>query len=208
MFRTPYPAIAAALAASLLLGAAPNGSDDGRPANNPGIAGQKIDDGLPFFPKLRWEMTREQIRLAYPEVEDMWIVRGGSEKPNFHMLKIPRLVIDGCPFWVDLDFFNPPEDTLTEMSGNYDGPNVEDCLQRVRARFFDTFGPHPWNSGDQTSVTVFPDGTSEHTETTVSRTWNGKVTTIWFDVTTVLKTGKHRFRFVLQHAGAPGTYVE
>jgi len=207
MFRSRY--LSAVLMSGLFFGyAAADDLDDGKPVHNPGIASQCNGDGLPFLSKLRWEMRREQIQLAYPEMEDMWIVRGFSEKPNFRQLKIPHFAIDGCQFWLDLDFFNSPEDTLTELAGYYDGPNVEDCLQRVRTKFFDTFGQHPWNSGDETNVVVYPDKTSEHTETTVSRVWIGKETMISFDVTTILKTGRHRFRFVLQHSGAPGTFVE
>jgi hypothetical protein len=188
--------------------AAADDLDDGKPVHNPGIAAQRDGDGLPLFPKLHWEMRREQIQLAYPEVEDMWTVREFSDRPRFRQLKIPRFVIDGCPFQVVLGYFDPPEDTLTEMTGDYDGPDVEGCLQRMRTKFFDTYGPHPWNSGEEDTVTVYPDQTSEHTETTVSRAWAGKVTMITFDVTTILKTGKHRFRFTLQHNGAPGTFVE
>ena len=204
MFRSGY--FSAILMSGLSFGyAAADDLDDGKPVHNPGIASQHDSDGLPFLSKLRWEMRREQIQLVYPEVQDMWIVRGFSEKPNFRQLKIPHFAIDGCQFRLELDFFNPPDDTLTELAGYYDGANVEDCLQRTRAKFFDTFGPHPWNSGEETSVVV---GTGEHPETTVSRAWIGKVTMISFDVTTILKTGRHRFRLVLQHTGAPGTYVE
>jgi hypothetical protein len=204
MFRSGY--LSAVLMSSLFFGyAAADDLDDGKPAHNPGIAAQRESDGLPLLAKLRWEMRREQIRLAYPDAEDTWIVRGFSEKPNFRQLKIPRLAIAGCQFRLELGFFNPPDDRLTELAGYYDGPNVEDCLQRVRTKFFDTFGPHPWNSGEETGIVA---GTGERAETTVSRAWIGTVTTITFDVTTMPKTGKHRFRFILQHSGAPGTYVE
>jgi hypothetical protein len=192
--------------AGFLAGPAPADEiDDGLPVHNPGIASQHDSDGLPFLSKLRWKMRREQIQLAYPEVQDTWITRGFSERPNFRELKIPHVAIEGCRFQLSLGFFNPPEDTLTEIVGVYDGPDVEDCLQRVRTKFFDTFGLHPWNSGEETGVVA---GTGERTETAVSRAWLGKVTTITFEVTTMPKTGKHRFRFVLQHTGAPGTYVE
>lgn len=207
MIRSGY--VAAVLMGGLFIGcAAADDLDDGKPVHNPGIVAQRDGDGLPLLPKLHWEMRREQIQLAYPGMQELWIARGGSEKPNFRQLKIPHFMIAGCEFWLDLDFFNPPEDTLTELGGYYDGPDVEGCLQRVRTKFFDIFGPHPWNSGDETTVTVYPYKTSEQTETTVSRAWIGKVTMITFDVTTILKTGKHRFRFTLLHNGAPGTFVE
>lgn len=188
--------------------AAADDLDDGKPAHNPGIAAQRDGDGLPLFPKLHWEMRHDQVQLAYPEAEDLWVVSELTDNPNHRHLKIPRFVIDGCAFRVVLGYFDPPEDTLTDIVGDYDGPDVEGCLQRMRTKFFDTYGPHPWNSGDETNVVTYPDKTSEHTETTVSRAWAGKVTMITFDVTTILKTGKHRFRFTLQHNGAPGTFVE
>lgn len=207
MFRSGY--LGAVLASGLFFGcAAADDLDDGKPIHNPGIAPQREGDGLPFLSKLRWEMRAEQIEIAYPDVKEVWVVHEYSPTPHFRTLKLPHFTIDGCQFQLDLGFFNPPDDTLTEISADYDGPDVEDCLQRMRAKFFDTFGPHPWNSGDETTVTVYPDKTSEQTETTVSRAWAGKVTMITFDVTTILKTGKHRFRFTLQHNGAPGTFVE
>jgi len=116
------------------------------PSHNPGIAGQRDTEGLPLIPTLRWKMRREEIQLAFPDVEDIWIKEGASEKPDYRMLTIRDYEIDGCKFELDLGFFNPPLDTLSQVSGNYVGSNVDDCLHRLQREFQTEFGPHPSKS--------------------------------------------------------------
>ena len=192
-----------ALASILLFGfSPPDVIDDGQPDHNPGLIAQRKADGLPFIHKLRWGMHREKIQKAFPEVEDLWIERGFTTKPNFRQLKVPHFVVQGCEFHLEMDFFNPPMDSLTELSGYYEGSKVEYCLNRITKRFVHDFGPHPWHGGGETY------GSGGHTETTVSQVWSGRVTTIWLEVTKDLKSKKRRFRVTLQHTGAPGTVIE
>lgn len=191
-----------AIMSCLLAGfAAADDLDDGTAAHNPGIASQHGGDGLPLIPKLHWDMRREQIKLAFPDVQDMWTKRGFSEKPNFRQLKIRRYEISGCEFELTMDFFNDPDDSLTEITGDYKGSDASICIDRIKAKFFGELGSHP-------RKTDWSNDIQGHTEMNTSLSWSGAVTGAVLLITTRSDSGHLRFGFSLLHEGAPGTYVE
>jgi hypothetical protein len=193
-------ALAALLLSSLVFGfALPE--DDGKPEHNPGIAGQRDGDGLPLVPKLHWGMTQAEIQRAFPDVGEHW-TRVASDTPNHRELEIAHYDIEGCRFRLDLDFFNQSRDELVELDATPEAPDMEECLGHVRARFLDRFGPHPWQDDEG----GYAGGMKISDETRI--VWSGKVTTIWFQISDDLKTGKRRFWITLQHAGAPGTFIQ
>jgi hypothetical protein len=187
---TAMPRIIGTLVCIMLIGCAQSPfRNSGGAAQNIEPRGQSISGGIPFLERLRWGYSEKEVRVAVPQVDEIFERTASPEAPR-RSLHLSHVMLGECQFDVRMDFFNSPFDELTRIGASFAGEHLEECISKTRELLTRRFGAHPYSrvAADQEYLA-----------------WNGEITTAAFMVN---KVGGKKHLFVsLSHTGAPGTFL-